>query len=298
MRALVLLLCLWASPVAAQCVTVQPAADWVCVNGGWLPPGYPPVTPAPTPILPSVQPPTGTVPFWPPTDTDPNDPNGWIMAYAKRGMALPPGDVWFTPPLRLRDTAKLLGVAGRTVLRPTTATAGVLVLIESSLPGNLETGYPIRQVVQDLALVCASPAQVGMEIVGANLTLERVSVSGCGEGIRFTWAVNISISQSQVMWNLTGLYLVGSGPNTVTTIRVRDSIVAGSRNAGVLVRYGLGVTFDTCIIEGNQGTGVQIVEAQPRGVDVMLRDVWFEANGVHISDPARRVQADGTTIGR
>jgi beta-glucosidase len=30
-----------------SCATIQPAPDWVCVNGGWLPPGMAPATPPP-----------------------------------------------------------------------------------------------------------------------------------------------------------------------------------------------------------------------------------------------------------
>lgn len=32
-------------PMLVACQSVRPGADWVCVNGGWLPPGLAPVTP-------------------------------------------------------------------------------------------------------------------------------------------------------------------------------------------------------------------------------------------------------------
>src|SRR3954466_9047229 len=41
----------------ASCPTVQPAPDWVCLNGGWLPPGYPIGTGAPVPPVDSPAPP-------------------------------------------------------------------------------------------------------------------------------------------------------------------------------------------------------------------------------------------------
>jgi hypothetical protein len=38
------------SPSPTSCQTIRPGSDWVCVNGGWLPPGSAPApTPTPTP---------------------------------------------------------------------------------------------------------------------------------------------------------------------------------------------------------------------------------------------------------
>ncbi len=56
------------SLAAAQtCTTPKPGAEWVCVNGGWLPPGHPgipqtPATPAPQP--PPTNQPTPDLPFF------------------------------------------------------------------------------------------------------------------------------------------------------------------------------------------------------------------------------------------
>lgn len=47
----------------APCMSAQPGSGWVCVNGGWLPPGHPnipPQTPAPAP------PTIGSSPYPPP----------------------------------------------------------------------------------------------------------------------------------------------------------------------------------------------------------------------------------------
>lgn len=53
----------WSVNAEAQtCQTVQPGPTWVCVNGGWLPPGHPaiPTTATPTP---APAPPTTSVPL-------------------------------------------------------------------------------------------------------------------------------------------------------------------------------------------------------------------------------------------
>ena len=47
------------SGAPASCTTPSPGADWVCVNGGWLPPGHPGIAGAPGP---SPTPPTGPNP--------------------------------------------------------------------------------------------------------------------------------------------------------------------------------------------------------------------------------------------
>jgi hypothetical protein len=60
-------------PPAVACPSIQPAPDWLCVNGGWVPPdsplaagaspptAAPPVAPASPPTCPSVQPAEGWV---------------------------------------------------------------------------------------------------------------------------------------------------------------------------------------------------------------------------------------------
>jgi hypothetical protein len=37
-------------PPSSGCSTVQPDPSWVCVNGGWLPPGLAPTCPGPDPF--------------------------------------------------------------------------------------------------------------------------------------------------------------------------------------------------------------------------------------------------------
>ncbi|HEX3326258.1 MAG TPA: glycoside hydrolase family 3 C-terminal domain-containing protein, partial [Actinomycetota bacterium] len=64
-----------------NCSTAQPAPDWVCVNGGWLPPGLAPATGAPAP------PPTS--PGNPPASCATVQPGpGWVCV---NGGWLPPG---------------------------------------------------------------------------------------------------------------------------------------------------------------------------------------------------------------
>ena len=71
----------------AGCTSVQPAPDWVCVNGGWLPPGLVPpgsVTPPPT-----TPPPTTPPPTTPPAGcTTPQPASDWVCV---NGGWLPPG---------------------------------------------------------------------------------------------------------------------------------------------------------------------------------------------------------------
>jgi hypothetical protein len=62
---------------------VQPGSDWVCVNGGWLPPGLAPAAPPPT-TPPATSPPT------PPASscTTPQPGSDWACV---NGGWLPPG---------------------------------------------------------------------------------------------------------------------------------------------------------------------------------------------------------------
>jgi hypothetical protein len=60
MTALFLAAQLVALPV---CTTVQPSPAFVCVNGGWLPPGHPGIPAAPPVDVPPPNQPTPAVPF-------------------------------------------------------------------------------------------------------------------------------------------------------------------------------------------------------------------------------------------
>lgn len=50
---------LLAAALTASCPTVQPGPDWVCQDGGWLPPGHPSIVAAPAPLPPAPVPPQG-----------------------------------------------------------------------------------------------------------------------------------------------------------------------------------------------------------------------------------------------
>jgi glucose/arabinose dehydrogenase len=77
-----------AAPGAGGCPTVQPAPDWVCVNGNWLPPGFPGTTPPTPPPTPPPSPsPTGC--------TTPQPASDWTCV---NGNWLPPGFPGGTPP--------------------------------------------------------------------------------------------------------------------------------------------------------------------------------------------------------
>jgi hypothetical protein len=49
-------------PSTVSCTTIQPVADWICLNGGWLPPGHPLLGSAVTPVTPVTQPPAAPPP--------------------------------------------------------------------------------------------------------------------------------------------------------------------------------------------------------------------------------------------
>ena len=63
----------------AGCTTTQPGAGWVCVNGGWLPPGHPGAAGAPT---------TPTTPTGPSSCQSTQPGTGWVCV---NGGWLPPG---------------------------------------------------------------------------------------------------------------------------------------------------------------------------------------------------------------
>ena len=69
---------------SGECTSVKPGPEWVCVNGGWLPPGMPPPSGAPSPAAPAAAPSAACTSVRPAPD--------WVCA---GGGWLPPG---MTPP--------------------------------------------------------------------------------------------------------------------------------------------------------------------------------------------------------
>ena len=104
--------------------------------------------------------------------------------------------MYFTPPLRLRDIARLRGTAGRTVLKPNTPAGGPLVIIETTSAGDYAIEYPIRQIVEGIRIACLNEYQTGIYINGGVMTLQDVTVVGCGEGLYVSFGVNISVRDS------------------------------------------------------------------------------------------------------
>ena len=278
---------------------------------GWTPPDQPP--PASTP--PSMGGPLINQPdvfAWPPRAlmAPAGSLNAVVEQHARTGQPLPPGDVFFTPPLLLRDVACLQGTAGRTVLRPDPAapvTTAPAIILETTLSGSQEFHYPMRTVVRNLMLsghhAPGSRGQIGVQIVGANIGLDTVSIRGFGEGMRLLWSVNNSFTNCRLVNNSTNLVLgglgssVASGYANVTATRfVGCSFSLAGANA-ILIEHGIGLIFDACVIENNP-VGIRVNTSTPAApiVGIVVRDTWFEGAGqVDIIDPQHILRAEGVT---
>jgi len=222
--------------------------------------------------------------------------NATLAEMAWTGTPLPSKYVYFMPPLLLRDIAMLRGEAGRTILVPLNAHPGPLVILESSI------NHSIRQVVRDLMIFCASPEQTALVVNGARIVLERLTITGCAEGIRFSGtAVDVAVRDSLISGNRTGVSVLGYGPtgasgvNSVTTIRFSGVRFVASEIA-VRIGHAMSAVFDdSTIIEGNQ-IGILIAPTFPgAAITVLLRDVWLEANGQHTVDPFHVIRREGFT---
>lgn len=285
---------------ASPCGSPSPGEGWVCQDGGWLPPGHP-----------NIRKEDGTLPTphsrnpFRAAITDPPrgflDSNGTLTqaeAYesARTGTALPASYLYFTPPLILRDVAELRGSAGRTILIPNTTAAGPLVIVETSVSGGL-----LRVLVKDLMIECRSREQTGLIINSHRITIERVAIFGCDEGINIAGTVDSVVRDSYLGSNTTGIFVMGYGPsgiwgaNSVTTLRFSGLRIT-SNTTGVRIGHGLGIVLDDSTILESNGTGLLIEPAFPgAAIDVLLRDVWFEANGTDIRDSIGVVRSEGIT---
>jgi hypothetical protein len=279
---------------------------------GWTPAPVPVPVPTPTP-LPTGGPLIGQpdVFAWPPRPimAAPGSLNAVIEHHARTGQPLPPGDVYFTPPLLLRDVAMLQGTAGRTVLRPDPAapvTAAPAIIIDTTLPGSHELHYPMRTVVRDLMIsghhAPGSRGQIGVQIVGANIGLENVSVRGFGEGMRLLWSVNNSFLNCRFINNSTNVVLGGlessaaSGTIMVTATRFTGCSFGLAGASGILIQHGIGIIFEACVIEYN-AVGIY-VSPQPNLLikAIVARDCWFEGpEQTDIVDPLHVVRGEGVT---
>ena len=285
------------------CTIPAPGPGWVCQDGGWLPPGHPQIRP-PTPAPPAL--PTrltrrarfsfgASTPVWPPAPTEPG-PNASIIEAAKRGIDLPPGEVYFTPPLRLRDIARLRGTAGRTVLKPNTPTGGPLVIIETTSAGDYAIEYPIRQIVEGIRIACLNQYRPG------STSRRRHDVAGCHggwvrRGADVSFGVNIAVRDSLFVKNRVALMLLGQGPPRPVS---RPFV---SRAAGFAARRSMGRALATgsgsCSTTRPSSKAIQgrrcmlSRRGRNRGITVLLRDVWFEANGTDVTDPPSLVTIEG-----
>lgn len=281
-----------------ECPQPPPGPAWVCQDGGWLPPGHPGIRPAPDDVelfKDAQGPPTGaSVPVWPPEPTPPG-PNHHLIECAKRGMPLVPGEVFFTPPLLLRDVALLKGTMGRTVLRPIVTTPGPLIIVEKTAGGDYAIQYPLTTQFEDFRLV-GFPGQTGFLLRGGVLDFTRVVVANCGIGVRFDWAVNVLFDGCLFAGNRTGLVMHGTpGTNSITTIEFSRCRIAGSTRHGCRIGHGMDVLFHrNTSFESNPGVALHVEPSWPQApISVVLRDVWCEANGQHVHDPLGLVTVEG-----
>lgn len=285
------------SLVLQACASAAPGQGWVCQDGGWLPPGHPLITkPAPPPAAPSANPfrPMLTYPS-PGISSEPAVAltEAQFQDYARSGRPLPGAYIYFTPPIRLHEITALRG-SGNTVLVPNTKAAGPLFILESTVY------WPVRQRIEGFLLQCQSNAQTGLAINAQTLTITDLVIFGCDEAINLSFSLNTDIRNTLLSANKVGIYAMGSGPNpphSLTTLRVSGCRIARSSIAGVKVGHAMNLVIgDSTIIESNPGTGVLIAPTFPGAhISVLLRDVWFEANGRDVVDGYGVVRSEGIT---
>lgn len=279
------------------CAPPKPGDTWACVciagvGCGWVPPSHPghpnnqPRPPQPPDNPQPPQPPTNDPHPWRTAQNHPD--NGRLVQQLEMGFALPEGDVYFRPPLILRGVS-LRGVGPGTILRPSTAAAGPLVVIASDMPGEGETGYPRWIEVQNVRIV-GGAGQTCLVVNGAYQQYSRVVVSGCDIGVKFEWAVNVTFRDSRFVKGVHGWGLPAGG--VATTIRCSGCSFSYYSDNAIYTGTVMGLILDdSTIIEYNPGNGIHA----GAGSDVLLRDVWFEQNGHHIYDPTRAVRMEGLT---
>lgn len=301
---LAVIVCVTAAPSAegAQgCGSANPGPGWVCVNGGWLPPGHPGIQ--------SGTPPVVALPIPSPT-----------LVY---GPGFPMGEiVEFVPPLRLAPSffpdllvdgqyqpgrQRLVVSGAGKVFRavPTPGYTGPLVVVESlgsmTVPVLSSTAV---FVVQDLTIQGIDPAQPCLQVQAHSVILERVVTTDCvaADVLR---AVDVQILDSLFARGVRGLWLRGQGPagldgpNSITHVRVASTRFEGFTGPeAILVNHGVGVVFDRVIVQGNHGAALRVQPAPgwpDAAIDsIVVRDSWFESNGGGLVDPLGRVRIEGS----
>ncbi|HAM23220.1 MAG TPA: hypothetical protein DCQ04_13320 [Actinobacteria bacterium] len=297
---------LWPAHTAAQgCASANPGAGWVCINGGWLPPGHPGIPTAPPTPIPPTAPPM-------PSST---------LAY---GPGFPMGEiVEFVPPLRLAPSyfpdllvngqyqpgrQRLTVTGAGKVFRPvpTPGYTGPLVIIESL--GSMTVpllNSTATFVVQDLTIQGLDPSQPCIQVQAHSVVLERVVTADCA-GVDVRRAVDVQIIDSLFARGTRGLWLRGEGPsgldgpNSVTHTRIASTRFEGFIGPEViLVSHGLGIVFDRVVVQGNHGAALRVQRSadwpSARIEGIVVRDTWMEANGGGIIDPLGVVRVEGVT---
>lgn len=271
--------------LAQTCSTPDPfvaIGGGTCLGAGWVPSSLVVQGPPSADELPGLMTPppqNGQVPL-------PSSSASW-----------PSGQMLIEAPLTLLDYPLVNGHS--TVVKASDLSyQGTVLNIQTSLPGNPDTGYPQRTVIRDVMVTCPPGSnQIGIAIRGANIVLENVTVAGCAEGIRCEHCVDVTLENPNILQNTTGLFLAGWAHDTVTALMVRGGMIGASRNA-VVIRHGRGVTFDGTKIQYNQGCGINVTATELNDVDVQARDVWFEQNaGGHLCG-LNRVVLSGSTSAR
>jgi hypothetical protein len=218
-----------------------------------------------------------------------------FQAHARSGEPLPAAYVYFTPPIRLREITALRG-AGNTVLVPNTPAAGPLFIVEATVY------WPVRQRIEGFLLQCQSSTQTGLVVNAQNVTIDELFIFGCDEAINLGFSLNTVIRNSLFSLNRVGIFAMGAGPtppHSLTTLRISGCRIVRSSVAAVKVGHALSLVIgDSTIIESNPQAGVLIAPTFPgAAISVLLRDVWFEANGQDVVDTYGVVRRAGVTGG-
>lgn len=296
-----------AAPQAQGCTSVKPGADWVCVAGGWLPPGAAPQPPSP-PVTPPPAPPSGPV--------VPGQLQWMGGTSIGETVVLGEDPAWPLPlPIRPIAGTNVREYRGKVFTAPASY-QGPLTIIES-LGAIIFPLFnlPRRMAINDLTLA-PKPGQDGVWLAAHDVEIHRMLVVNGNTQFRVIRSVGVLVTgstfgtsprpdHSGMQTSTRGVWFSGTAPGmnlqgggetelSITSFTMRDSRIQGAAEAAIRISHGRNITLEGLRVEGNPGSPLNVTPDWRNDIQaVVLRDSWQEANGHPMWNPNGVVSVQG-----
>ncbi len=237
-----------------------------------------------------------------------DDTAAFTSAFAMHQIVFAPAGIYkFDSNLVLTDVPLLMGVPGRTILRPSALVSGIFLSVNTTI--RTDTSYYYPSILQGIDIdgsltTNVTGLKIGTSGISAQIFLNEVEGYGFKVGLHVADVVHFKADKCNFSKNGSNKIdafnaFLPTVADFKSTTFILSSVTLGT-GIGLDITHGLNIIVDGCIIENNDKEGLKAVIGNNQIANISVSGGgWFEANQASEGTPSNfyHIYLDGTSGG-